>query len=104
MQNTETAIRKVLTIVCEGALEATLLRELESLGARGYTVTDARGKGSRGRRDATWGPHANIRVEIVCGAQTARAIIDALRERYYDDFSMILFAVDAEVLRPEKFD
>lgn len=104
MQNSEAGVRKVLTIVCEAALEATLVRELELLGARGYTVTDARGKGGRGRREATWGPHANIRVEVICSAQTAQAISGALRERYYDNFSMILFAVDAEVLRPEKFD
>jgi len=96
-------MRKLLTIVCEAALETPLLRDLESLGARGYTVTDARGKGSRGRRDATWGPHANIRVEVLCSAQTASSICDALRERYYDNYSMVLFVADVEVLRPGKF-
>ena len=96
-------MRKLLTVVCEAALEDTLLRDLEALGARGYTVTDARGKGSRGRRDATWGPHANIRVEVLCNAQTASAIGEALRERYYDNYSMVLFVADVEVLRPEKF-
>lgn len=104
MQNADTGMRKLLTIVCESALEATLLRELELLGARGYTVTDARGKGSRGQRDATWGPHANIRIELVCNGQTASAISSVLRERYYDNYSMILFLADVEVLRPEKFD
>ncbi|MDZ4279620.1 MAG: transcriptional regulator [Hydrogenophaga sp.] len=94
---------KLLTVVCEAALETTLLRDLEALDARGYTVTDARGKGSRGRRDATWGPHANIRVEVLCTAETALAISAALRERYYDNYSMILFVADVEVLRPEKF-
>ena len=94
---------KLLTVVCEAALETTLLRDLESLDARGYTVTDARGKGGRGRRDATWGPHANIRVEVLCTAETALAISAALRERYYDNYSMILFVADVEVLRPEKF-
>lgn len=96
-------MRKLLTIVCEAALESTLLRDLETLGAHGYTVTDARGKGSRGRRDATWGPHANIRVEVLCNAETAAAICAALRERYYDDYSMVLFVADVEVLRPDKF-
>jgi hypothetical protein len=103
MQKPESRMRKLLTIVCEAALETTLLSDLESLGAHGYTVTDARGKGSRGRRDATWGPHANIRVEVLCNAQTALAICEALRERYYDNYSMVLFVADVEVLRPEKF-
>ena len=66
-------------------------------------MTDARGKGSRGRRDATWGPLANIRVEVLCTAETAYAISAALRERYYDNYSMILFVADVDVLRPEKF-
>lgn len=96
-------MRKLLTIVCEAALEETLLSEIEVLGAHGYTVTDARGKGSRGRRDATWGPLANIRVEVLCTAETALAISAALRERYYDNYSMILFVADVDVLRPEKF-
>lgn len=96
-------MRKLLTIVCEGALETQLLDDLETLGAHGYTVTDARGKGSRGRRDATWGPHANIRVEVLCAEMTARVICAALRERYYDDYSMVLFIADVEVLRPDKF-
>lgn len=96
-------MRKLLTIVCEAALESSLLRDLETLGARGYTVTDARGKGTRGRRDATWDRHANIRVEVLCTAETASDICEALRERYYDNYSMVLFAADVEVLRPEKF-
>lgn len=103
MRIPESGVCKLLTIVCESALETTLLSDLESMGARGYTVTDARGKGSRGRRDATWGPHANIRVEVLCNALTASAICEALRERYYDNYSMVLFVVDVEVLRPEKF-
>lgn len=96
-------MRKLVTMVCEASLEEALLSELEALGARGYTVTDARGKGSRGRRDATWGPLANIRIEVLCNAETANAICVALRERYYDDYSMVLFVSDVEVLRPDKF-
>ena len=103
MRMPESGLRKLLTIVCEAALETTLLRDLESLGAHGYTVTDARGKGSRGRRDANWGPHANIRIEVLCNEQTADAICEALRERYYDNYSMVMFVADVEVLRPGKF-
>ena len=95
--------RKLLTIVTEAALERELVREIERLGAHGYTVTDARGKGGRGIRDAGWEVSANIRIEVVCTAETAHAIAAALRERYYDNYAMILFISDVEVLRPEKF-
>ena len=95
--------RKLLTIVTEAALERELVREIERLGAHGYTVTDARGKGGRGIRDAGWEVSANIRIEVVCAADTAHAIAAALRERYYDNYAMTLFIGDVEVLRPEKF-
>ncbi len=99
----DSATRKLLTIITEAAIEEPLVRDIESLGARGYTITDARGKGHRGRRDATWGPHANIRIEILCNADTAMAICAGVRERYYDNYSMIMYLGDVEVLRPEKF-
>lgn len=95
--------RTLLTIVTEAALEHDLVREIERLGANGYTVTDARGKGGRGVRNAGWNQIANIRIDVVCTAQTARVIAAALRERYYDNYAMILFIGDVEVLRPEKF-
>ena len=40
--------RKLLTIITESALEDQLLQTVESLGAKGYTITDARGKGRHG--------------------------------------------------------
>lgn len=95
--------RKLLTIVTESILESGLVRDLERLGAHGYTITDARGKGGHGVRGADWEPSSNIRVEVVCSAEVAQAIAAHLRARYYDDYAMILFVADVEVLRDEKF-
>ena len=95
--------RKVLTIVTEAALERELVQEIERLGAHGYTIADVRGKGDRGIRNAGWSLSANIRIEVVCAADTAHAIAAVLKERYYDNYGMILFIGDVEVLRPEKF-
>lgn len=95
--------RNLLTIVAEAPLEQRLIKDLERLGAHGYTITDARGKGSRGVRNARWEPSGNIRVEVVCDAKTAAAIAAHLKEHYYDNYAMILFIGDVEVLRPEKF-
>ena len=96
-------VRRLVTIVTEAALENVLLEDLETLGAHGYTVTEARGKGSRGVRAGTWGASANIRVEVVCDDATAQAIINHVRDKYYSDYAMILFAHDVDVLRPDKF-
>lgn len=95
--------RKLITIIAEAALENDLVREIERLGARGYTVTDARGKGARGVRNAGWEHSANVRIEVVCTTKTAHDIAAVLKERYYADYAMILFFGDVEVSRPEKF-
>jgi hypothetical protein len=95
--------RRLLTVVTEAVLERELVTELELLGVRGYTITDARGKGSRGQRQSDWAQDGNIRIEIVCEPALAERIAARLRERYYDHYAMILFLQDVSVLRPDKF-
>ena len=90
--------RKLLTIVTEAALENEIVREIESLGAHGYTITDARGKGNRGIRDGGWERSANIRIEVISASETIHVIAVALREHYYDNYAMILYIGDVEVL------
>lgn len=93
---------KMLTIITEAILENTLVSEIEKLGARGYTITDARGKGGRGRRDADWSPHANIRVEVACDSDTAMAICTSLTERHSDNYLMVMYVSDVHVVRRVK--
>jgi hypothetical protein len=95
--------RRLLTIVTEAVLERELVAEFEALGVRGYTITDARGKGGRGRRQSDWAQESNIRIEIVCDGALAERVAARLRERYYDHYAMILFLQDVSVLRPDKF-
>lgn len=103
MQPMKTHTRKLLTIITETALESYLIRDIERLGAQGYTIIDARGKGNRGVRAAGWDPSSNIRIEVVCSREKAEAIAGHLKAHYYDNYAMIMFMVDVEVLRPEKF-
>jgi hypothetical protein len=95
--------RRLLTIVTEAALERELVAEFDALGVRGYTITDARGKGGRGRRQSEWAQQGNVRIEIVCEPALAERVATRLREGYYDHYAMILFMQDVDVLRPEKF-
>ncbi len=97
------SVRKLLTIITESVLERTLAEEIEHLGARGFTVTDVRGKGSHGPRSAAWQESSNIRIEVVCDEPTAGAIAAHLQAHYYRNYGMILFMSDVAVLRPEKF-
>lgn len=95
--------RKLITVVTEAVIEAQICRELLDLGATGYTVTEARGSGSRGVRSAGWASSGNIRIEVICTEDVATRIIQHLRTRYYEDYAMVLFETDVGVLRPDKF-
>ncbi len=95
--------RKLISIITEAAIEVRLCEALTALGARGYTVTDARGSGSRGVRNASWSSSRNIRVEIVCDEAIAARIAEYLRENYFEDYAMIMFEGDVKVLRLDKF-
>lgn len=98
-----TTDRKLVTIITEAVLENELCDFLATLGASGYTVTNARGSGSRGVRSAGWSASSNVRIEVVCSAQLAAEIEKQVSERYYADYAMILFESDIHVLRPDKF-
>jgi hypothetical protein len=95
--------RKLVTIVSEAVLEERIVADALRLGARGYTVCDARGQGQRGARSGDWEANRNVRIEIVCGQEIAHALAEHLLATYYRDYAMILFVSDVDVIRPEKF-
>lgn len=101
--NVHPVLRKLLTIICEAGLETDVVHDLAMLGAHGYTITDARGRGAHGVRDGAWPPSANIRIEVLCDEATALVIACHLRHRYYENFGMVSYLADVAVLRPEKF-
>lgn len=96
-------IRKLVTVITEASLERDLTRELDGLGAGGYTITDARGRGEHGTRSSAWGHSGNIRVEVICDTPLAERLLTRLREKYYQHYAIVLFVQDVEVLRPDKF-
>lgn len=99
----EKTARKLITIITESVIEDKIIRAIEQLGARGYTVLDARGKGSRGVRDAGYDMSANVRIESVVDEATADAIIDHLNEHYFTDYAITCFVSDVDIFRPQKF-
>ncbi len=99
----KTGVRTLLTIITESAIEDPLLRDFDKLGVRGYTVCDARGRGSRGARDAAWSASGNIRIDIICSRDLAETTLQHVQARYYDNYAMVAYLHDVEVLRPEKF-
>ena len=95
--------RSLLTVITEAALEEALLRDFDRLGVRGYTVSDVRGRGSRGVRDAAWNEADNIRIVVICPRSLAESLLQHLQAHYYANYAMITFLQEIDVLRPEKF-
>ncbi len=98
-----TETRTLLTVITEAAVEDSLVRELDKLGVHAYTVSDARGRGSRGIRDATWKEVGNIRIEIICSRSLAESALRHIQDRYFANYAMVAYLHDVEILRPEKF-
>ncbi len=94
---------KLVVLVCEAALEKPLCADVKRLGARGYTVVDARGAGRRGERDGSWDEDRSIRMEVLCDAPTADAILNHVQAAYFRNYAMTVYTADIGVLRPEKF-
>lgn len=99
----DTTHRKLLTIITEAVLEPRLIELVRKMGASGYTVTEARGSGSRGVRSAGWMHNGNIRLELICSDEVAVKISEYLKANFYADYAMVTFAVDVSVLRADKF-
>ena len=95
--------RALLTVITEAAIEHKLLRDLDNLGVRGYTVSDARGRGVRGVRDASRDDAANIRIEVICTRALADVSLKYIHDHYYVNYGMVAFLQDVEIIRPEKF-
>ena len=98
----KTVCVKRLTIVCDGALELDIAKEIRELGATGYTFTHAHGAGVKGIRPNRW--HlANLRIEIVASPELADRILEHVSKKYFERYGVIAWLDDVEVVRGEKF-
>jgi nitrogen regulatory protein PII len=94
-------LRKV-TIVAEAFLEERLLREVRERGARGFTLTEARGEGSRGVRASEW-EGRNVRLETLVTPEVADRILAHVAEVYFPHFAVVAWIEDVEVVRGDKY-
>ncbi len=95
--------RKLLTLVCEAALERRVLEVLREAGASGYTLGDVRGGGARGERGGDWEGSRSVEIKVLCDAGTAQRVVDEIMRRYGPDFALTLWVSDVAVVRPGKF-
>ena len=95
--------KKLLVIITEAALERDLLRDARRFGAHGYTITEVRGGGRHGDREAAWEADRSIEVKIICDAAVADALAEHVLTNYAANYAVTLFTTDVGVFRPQKF-
>jgi nitrogen regulatory protein PII len=98
----KTVTLKRVTVIAEAVLEERLIRELKELGAKGYTVSQVRGEGSRGVRASDF-EGQNIRLESIVSPEVAERILAQLAERYFTHYAVIAYVDTVEVVRGEKY-
>lgn len=87
----------LLTIISETLLEDLLLDEITELGARGYTVSDARGRGTHGKRAGRWTQGGNIRIEVIGNPELCERIVKRLQATYEKDYGLLMFTAPVEL-------
>jgi hypothetical protein len=100
-------VRK-LVIVTEKVLLKQIVKIIREAGATGYTVLPAGGEGSHNVRSsgqpAVSDTFSNIKVEVLTADRDmAVKISDTIADRFYEDYAVIIYLCDVEVLRSHKF-
>lgn len=97
-----TAARQLITIVAESVVEQKLIDDIKKCGAKGYSVSHARGEGVTGKNTLDLnGP--SIRLESVVTEKVAESIFEMLAEKYFERYAVIAWITPAIVARPERF-
>lgn len=93
---------KLLTIVAERILKDRILGDVLHAGARGYTISDAYGKGSRGVRASEWeGP--DVKIEAVVSDEVADRLMEHIAKTYFKHYAVIAYLHDVAVVRGDKY-
>lgn len=70
----------LVTIICEAVLQDRLVHLLKTLNTSGYTIIQARGAGSHGKRMGdVAGYNTNIEVKIIVGSETSDKLFEELK-------------------------
>lgn len=99
----DTHAKKLLVIICEAALEKQLITDARRVGAHGYTISDVRGGGKRGDREARWEADRSIEMKVICDEAVAATLARHVLASYAPHYAVTLFTADVGVFRPQKF-
>ena len=97
-----------LVIVTEKLLLKKIAKIIDEVGASGYTVVEAGGKGSRNLRSSgkptVSDTYSNIKFEVLTpNRDMALKISDEVAAQFFDDYSGIAYLCDVEVIHAHRF-
>jgi nitrogen regulatory protein P-II 2 len=98
----DTVPLKLVTVIAEAYLESRLLEEIKALGAKGYSMSEVRGEGSRGVRASEW-EGRNVKIETLVSADLADLILQHVAANYFPNFAVVAFLTDVRAVRGEKY-
>ena len=93
---------KRVSIIVDDDVAYRVVKEIQELGASGYTRYAVQGYGERGMRPR----HAvsgNAKIEVVTDAAVAQRILEHMAGSYFEKYAAIAYVESVEVLRSEKF-
>lgn len=96
------AILQKLSLIAERVLRDDLLKLLRKHGASGWTITQVEGEGSRGVRATEW-EGRNVQIDTLVSKEIADAIMEEVSDKYFEDWAVIAYTVEARVLRGGKY-
>ena len=98
----ETTEIRLLTIVAEEILRDRLLEEIRNADARGFTLTEVTGEGSRHRRvgDVLGG---NVKLEVLASPTVADRLLSVLAADYFPQYAVIAYQTNVSVVRGERY-
>jgi nitrogen regulatory protein P-II 2 len=97
-----TSTLTLLTICAEALLKDRLIHEIRHAGAKGFTITDVSGEGSRQRRVSEI-LGENIKIEVIAKRDTAEKILTVLQQDFFPRFAVIAYLSEVQVVREDKY-
>lgn len=97
----KTSLKKV-TINAERLLRDQIIELLKKHGATGWSITAVEGEGSRGNRTSDF-EGRNAQIDTIVSPETADAIMAEIAATYFEDWAIIVYSSDVEVMRGEKY-
>ena len=94
---------KCLTIVVESVVGQRVLDDLRACGARGWTVTNARGEGPEHRQISDF-EGGNSRIDVIVDEVVSERIWELLERDYFPNFAVTAWLTDVEVARPARYE